>query len=134
MSRWGKVDYSQLLQFADGFKQLSKSGQNDILIEMINASANRFLQVAVDNSPEDTGQLKGAWSISKVYRQGDSYIAEIVNIAPYATFVNYGHRTRNGGFVVGRHFVEYAAADLQRVSQSLLDEITAKKFREVGII
>lgn len=134
MSKWGKVDYKEFLKFADGFEQLSQKGKDEILIEMINTSANRFLQVAVDNTPEDTGHLKGAWSVSKVYRQGDSYIAEIVNIAPYATFVNYGHRTRNGGFVQGRYFVEYAASDLQRVSQSLLDAITKKKFIEIGII
>lgn len=133
MSRWGKVECSQLLKFADGFDRLAKKDRDDVFIKMIHASANRFSQVASDRTPVDTGYLKGAWSISKVYKQGDSYIAEIVNVAPYATFVNYGHRTTNGGFVQGRHFLQYAISDLERVSQSLLDEITMRKFKELGI-
>ena len=134
MSRWGKVDYKEFLQFADGLEKLSRKGKDEIMTEMINDSVNRFLQVVVDNTPEDTGHLKGAWGLAKIYKQGGNYIAEIVNTMPYATFVEYGHRTVNGGWVEGRFFVKYAIDDLERVSQSLFDRITVRKFEELGLI
>ena len=67
MSRWGKVDYKEFLQFADGLEKLSRKGKDEIMTEMINDSVNRFLQVVVDNTPEDTGHLKGAWGLAKIY-------------------------------------------------------------------
>ena len=57
-----------------------------------------------------------------------------MNTMPYATFVEYGHRTVNGGWVEGRFFVKYAIDDLDRVSQSLFDKITVRKFKELGLI
>lgn len=134
MSKWGKVEYKEFLKFAEGFEKLSQNDQDGIMMNMIQQSAGRFLQVVVDRTPKDTGELQKAWSIARVYKDGGDYVAEIVNGMPYATFVEYGHRTRNGGWVKGRFFVRYAIQDLERVSQKLLDQITLKKFKEVGLI
>ena len=30
MSRWGKVDYKEFLQFADGLEKLSRKGKDEI--------------------------------------------------------------------------------------------------------
>lgn len=48
-------------------------------------------------TPVDTGALRD----SAVFDHG-----EFGYTAYYAPFVNYGHRTRDGGFVPGRHFLE----------------------------
>ena len=51
-----------------------------------------------DNTPVDTGRLKGGWKRSRAV-QGK---AEIYNNVEYAAHVEYGHRTRGGkGFVKG---------------------------------
>ena len=47
--------------------------------------------------PVDTGALRD----SAVFDHG-----AFGYTASYAPFVNYGHRTRDGGFVPGRHFLE----------------------------
>ena len=46
-------------------------------------------------TPVDTGELRK--SVKKL-EDGIAYSAE------YAAHVNYGHRTRNGGYVPGQHF------------------------------
>lgn len=46
-------------------------------------------------TPVDTGELRK--SVRKL-EDGIAYSAE------YAPYVNYGHRTRNGGYVPGQHF------------------------------
>lgn len=38
------------------------------------------------------------------------------------------------GMLEGRFFVKYAIDDLERVSQSLFDKITVRKFKELGLI
>nr|DAV17726.1 MAG TPA: putative tail component [Caudoviricetes sp.] len=52
-----------------------------------------------DNTPVDTGRLKGGWKRSRAV-QGK---ADIYNNVEYAAHVEYGHRTRGGkGFVRGK--------------------------------
>ena len=50
----------------------------------------------------------------KVEKHGNKYVVEIVNNVEYASYVNYGHRTRGGnGWVEGRFFMEIAAEKVE---------------------
>ena len=44
----------------------------------------------------------------KPKKRGKDYTVEIVNPVSYASYVNYGHRTRSGGYVNGQFFLEKA--------------------------
>lgn len=70
-------------------------------------------------TPVDTGDLRQS-SMTSEYEMG--YTAE------YAAHVEYGHRTRNGGYVQGRHYLQ-ANVDAQReiYKQDLINWI-----KEVG--
>ena len=68
------------------------------------------------NTPIDTGNLRKMWSAGNnlyfgVEDIGDGYQVTFVNEAKnngfmYGVAVNDGHRSVNGGFVMGRFFVE----------------------------
>lgn len=51
-----------------------------------------------ENTPTDTGRLKNGWH--RTVASGGQ--CQIYNNVDYAAHVEYGHRTRNGGFVKGR--------------------------------
>lgn len=52
--------------------------------------------------------IKGFLKNIKVVNTGNKFTIKLINPVEYAIYVNYGHRTRNGGFVDGRFFLEKA--------------------------
>lgn len=59
--------------------------------------AEKLKQISDSVTPYRTGALRN----SATYENG-----EFGYTADYAAHVNYGHRTRGGGFVPGKHFLE----------------------------
>lgn len=53
--------------------------------------------------PVDTGRMLR--SINVTLGEGNGILARISIPVPYAQPVEFGHRTKGGGFVQGRHFV-----------------------------
>ena len=54
--------------------------------------------IAKAKTPVDTGLLRNSWKRTGVMNGK----VEIYNNTEYANYVEYGHRTRNGGYVKGR--------------------------------
>ncbi|HFL3155528.1 TPA: HK97 gp10 family phage protein, partial [Clostridioides difficile] len=49
-----------------------------------------------------------------VIKAGDTYIIEIINPIKYASFIEYGHRTRNHkGWVKGRYMMTISVQELR---------------------
>lgn len=76
--------------------------------------ASRGLRKAKQRSPVDTGELRRNWNVGKVKRSGDTLSIELYNNTEYAPYVEYGHRTRNGGFVPGVYMLEITLMELER--------------------
>lgn len=65
------------------------------------------LQSAVqDATPVDTSHLQQNWFVGDLVKRGNSYYIEVYNNVEYAEPVEYGHRTKSGGFVEGAHMME----------------------------
>lgn len=65
------------------------------------------LQTAVqDATPVDTSHLQQNWFVGDLVKRGNSYYIEVYNNVEYAEPVEYGHRTKSGGFVEGAHMME----------------------------
>ena len=65
------------------------------------------LQSAVqDATPVDTSHLQQNWFVGDLVKRGNNYCIEVYNNVEYAEPVEYGHRTKNGGFVEGAHMME----------------------------
>lgn len=80
------------------------------------------------NTPIDTGTTASSWKYEIVREPGkvniNFYNTNNQNGVPIAIILQYGHATRNGGWVEGRDYINPAI-------QPLFDEIAKKAWEEV---
>lgn len=57
------------------------------------------------NTPVDTGRLKSSNRISEL-TDNSIKIGPDTRIAPYAKWVEHGHHTRSGSWVLGQHYIQ----------------------------
>lgn len=122
MARLGDFDFSD-------FKKLAKSFQTALDQRVIERWIKEFLlemafrgerkikkRTPVGVYPNKTGgHLRRNWQVGNVQKQGNSYIIEIFNNVEYASYVEYGHRTRNHkAWVEGRFMAEISMAEMER--------------------
>lgn len=83
-------DSSEFEELLDAFKSLQKKHEvfiRNFLTEM----GLRALAQVKTLTPVDTGNLRGRWELSQVFRKGDSLYIVIFNPVIYASFVEDGH-------------------------------------------
>ena len=69
----------------------------------------------------------------KVNHFGGVYVIEIVNPVEYASYVEFGHRTRNGagvGWVEGKFMLTISEQEVQTASRKILENKLKKKLEE----
>ena len=89
------------------------------------------------------GTLRRGWTAGKkpnefagnlkVNHYGGVYVIEIVNPVEYASYVEFGHRTRNGagvGWVEGHHMLTISELEVQTASRKILENKLKKKLEE----
>lgn len=54
------------------------------------------------NTPVVSGNLRRSWGRSDITREGNDFTVEVGSNLEYAQHVEYGHKTKNGGFVKGQ--------------------------------
>lgn len=103
------------MQRGDIFRTLSKYGQIGV-----NALAAA--------TPLDSGQTASSWTYEIIQGSGKYSIVwsntNVVNGRPIAVLLQYGHATRNGGWVEGRDFINPAL-------RPIFDKIVAEAWMEV---
>ena len=86
--------------------------------------AQELHEALLRNTPVDTGNLRKMWSagdnlLFTVERVADGFQVTLINEAQdgkgfmYGKAVNYGHKTKSGGWVAGRFFVEASEAQTE---------------------
>lgn len=74
---------------------------------------------------------KGYANSLQIQKRGDTYVVEITNPVEYASYVEYGHRTRGGkGFVPGKLMMTYSAQEIRSIAPALLRKRLEEKLRE----
>ena len=71
------------------------------------------------------GKSSGAANYAKslgIKKQGNTYTIEIINPVSYSSYVEYGHRTRNGGWVEGKHMLQISAAEIEGIAPALIEK------------
>ena len=66
----------------------------------------------------------------EVEKSGHCYIVRVKNPVKYASYVEFGHRTVNGGFVPGRYFLTSAEAILENEKDRILERELTKYLKE----
>lgn len=98
-------------------KELSRAIESQFPEEfnkMVYSIAEDLWGRVIEKTPFDTGHLRNEWKIGDMVRRGNEYYIEVYNNVEYAEPVEYGHRTRGGGFVPGCHMMEVSLQEVQR--------------------
>lgn len=116
MSRLGSFDYSGFKDMAKRFnKALDERVIERWIREFLLEMAFRAERKIKKRTPVDSGQLRRNWQVGNVEKRGNAYVIEIFNNTEYASFVEYGHRTRNhNGWIEGRFMATISMQEIER--------------------
>ena len=115
-------DYSEFKELRNkvaGLEQRSDEFFREFLLDMALRAQGRIKKrqegrMGKSFKAVDTGTMVNAWMLSEVRRSGDTLIVEIFNNVEYASHVEYGHRTRSGGFVEGKFMCKFTLDEIER--------------------
>lgn len=116
-----KGDFSKLTSYFERLKEVVKLGDLD-------KYGREGVDALASATPVDSGLTASSWYYEIEHRDGSARISfhnsNIQNGVPIAIILQYGHGTRNGGWVQGRDYINPAI-------QPLFDKITDDAWREV---
>lgn len=160
MARWGNCDFKQLQDLQKKMEKMQKKDFEAFCKETAKELAARLLakvikRTPVGQYPSETGKkggtLRRGWTAktedeaqaggvgnAKAYvdslivtKQGNVYQIEIINPVNYASYVEYGHRTRNHkGWVEGRFMLTISETELDTQSPKILENKLKKYLGE----
>ena len=116
-----KGDFSKLTRFLEKAKEAVRLGDLD-------KYGREGVAALASATPVDSGQTSNSWYYEIVNRKGSAtitfYNSNIQNGVPIAILLQYGHGTRNGGWVQGRDYMNPAI-------QPVFDKIADSAWKEV---
>lgn len=143
MARSGKCDFKELQAFQKQVEQMNSSFNEEFFESCAKELAARLLRKAIKRTPVGQypkgsgkvgGTLRRGWGKAgnlKVVRSGHSVHVTIINPTEYASYVEYGHRTRGGGgWVKGHLMMTISAQEIQSIAPALLQKRLEAKLRE----
>lgn len=136
ISNWGSCDFKELKELQ---KRLQNQAEHQKLIEQCAKSlAARLLRMVRERTPVGQhknhvgGTLRRGFTIGEIQKQGDTYQIEVINSVEYASFVEYGHRTRNHkGWVPGKFMLTISEKNIKEKSPAILESMIKKYLQEV---
>lgn len=116
-----KGDFKKLNSYLERLEEVIKLGK-------LNKYGERGVSALSSATPVDTGLTASSWKYS-INREKDSVSisfenTNINNGVSIAILLQYGHGTRNGGYVQGRDYINPAI-------QPLFDQIAEEAWKEV---
>ena len=116
-----KGDFSKLNSFLEKAKEAVKFGDLD-------KYGREGVSALASATPVDSGKTAGSWYYEIKRQNGSASItfnnSNINNGVPIAIILQYGHGTRNGGWVEGRDYINPAI-------RPIFDKIVDNAWREV---
>ena len=116
-----KGDFSKLTRFLERAKNL-------VHLSDLDRYGREGVAALASATPVDTGKTAASWYYDiKINRESASITFDNSNIqngVPIAIILQYGHGTRNGGWVEGRDYIN-------PVIQPIFDKIAEEAWKEV---
>ena len=116
-----KGDFSKLTRYLEKAKEVVKLGDLD-------KYGREGVAALASATPVDSGKTASSWSYEIKHKNGSVsisfYNSNIQNGVPIAIILQYGHGTRNGGWVQGRDYINPAI-------QPIFDKIANEAWKEV---
>lgn len=117
-----KGDFSKLFKFLEKAKEAVKLGDLD-------KYGQEGVAALASATPVDTGLTSKSWSYEIIRKNGSVSISfnnsNIQNGVQIAVIMQYGHGTRNGGWVQGRDYINPAI-------RSIFDRIANDAWKEIA--
>lgn len=160
--QWGNVDYRQLQKLRDNLQKLQDMDLDKFCEDVSKELAARLLALVIPRTPvgqypkssgKKGGTLRRGWTSktqadaasrggsndAKAYaealpvrKSGNAYTIEVINPVEYASYVEFGHRTRGGdGWVPGQYFLTLSEQDLERLAPGVIERKLEALLREV---
>ena len=121
------IVFKQSGDFKDTFSFLEKSKETVKLKDLDRYGKEGILALS-QNTPVDSGLTSKSWHYEIIQQDGkvsiSFYNSNIQNGVPIAIILQYGHATRNGGWVEGRDYINPAI-------KPIFDKIVDDAWREV---
>ena len=116
-----KGDFSKLKKFLEKAKETSNMG-------FLDKYGREGVEALSSATPVDTGKTASSWKYEIIRKKDSIEIVwkntNIQNGVPIAIILQYGHGTRNGGWVQGRDYINPAI-------QPVFDKMAEAAWREV---
>ena len=117
-----KGDFSKLTRFLERAKESVKIGDLD-------KYGRAGVAALASATPVDTGLTASSWYYEISNKNGSAMISfhnsNIQNGVPIAIILQYGHGTRNGGWVEGRDYINPAIRPIfDRIADDAWKEVT----------
>lgn len=116
-----KGDFSKLTSFLEKKRNLNQKG-------LLDKYGRAGVAALASATPVDTGFTASSWYYEVINKDGTATIEfknrNVQNGVPIAIILQYGHATRNGGWVEGRDYINPAI-------QPIFDEIVTNAWKEV---
>lgn len=141
------ADYRQLTEFQKKLEKLNNEQKEEFLESCCKELAARLLAKVIkrtDGFKNSTGNLRRGWTAGKnqnatayanslkVQKIGNKYHIDIINPVEYASYVEYGHRTKDHkGWVEGHHMLAISEAELNSMSDAILQKKLNKFMKDV---
>lgn len=154
MARVGKVkaNFKDLKDFHEKMNKLNEAEIDLFIQACAKELAARLLAKVIKRTPvgeypkssgKKGGTLRRGWTAQKAqsatqYVQslpinyfGGTYVIEITNPTEYASYVEFGHRTKNHkGWVRGKFMLTISEQEIQEAAPAILERKLAKKLGE----
>lgn len=116
-----KGDFSKLKRYFERVKEA-------VHIGILDKYGQRGVKALADATPKDTGRLADSWYYKIEHKNGSASIAfynkDIENGVPIAIILQYGHGTRDGGWVEGIDYINPAL-------KPIFNQIVKEAWKEV---
>lgn len=144
MAKMGKADFSEMLKLQENLQKMADKEKVQQFCEACAKElAARLLRKVIKRTPvgvypEYTGKtggtLRRGWTAGSdnaqqainslaVTKTGGTYNIEITNPVEYASYVEYGHRTRNHEkWVPGKFMMTISENEIKRTAPALLEK------------
>lgn len=148
-----RLDYDELKKLQEQIEKLNDpSKMDEFFTSCAKELAARLLakvikRTPVGQYPAETGKMGGTlrrgWTAGKesnaaayanslrVNKVGTDYVIEIINPVNYASYVEFGHRTRNHtGWVEGQFMLTISEKEIQNAAPKILENKLKKYLKE----
>lgn len=143
MTCWGKVDYKQFEEFQKKLEKMAQADMQKFCEDAAKELAARLLRKVIKRTPVGQypagsgmtgGTLRRGWTSGSnkgaayaqslpIKRLGNTYVIDIINPVDYASYVEFGHRTRgHKGWVKGRFMLTKSELEMDAAAPGILEK------------